>query len=300
MNGVEGLDVADRSELLESALEALTEGIALIGNNGRIALWNSTAEILTGWKAREVAGRQVRQMLDALLPGGARQWIRQAKISGPGNRGNVVGMRHKAGHEIPVVARVLALRDGLGDDIGTEVLFHPAESIDALPNGDWSDDATVSENQRQLQDRLVCMHEEFRRGDFPMGVMWVSVDQAPELQRSHGTGACEAMLQKLEKTIAGGLKPVEEVGRWGDQDLLILCHERTAAALASHAQMLARLARTTDFRWWGDRISLTVSVGAAQAEEQESLSSLLERAQAAMEKRFRAGGNGITAAQGSR
>ena len=26
--------------------------------------------------------------------------------------------------------------------------------------------------------------------------------------------------------------------------------------LAAHAQMLAGLARTADFRWWGDRLSL--------------------------------------------
>ena len=52
--------------------------------------------------------------------------------------------------------------------------------------------------------------------------------------------------------------------------------------LAAHAQMLAGLARTTEFRWWGDRVSLTVSIGAAQAERGEPLAGLLERAQAAM------------------
>ena len=46
--------------------------------------------------------------------------------------------------------------------------------------------------------------------------------------------------------------------------------------------MLGGLARTTDFRWWGDRISISVSIGAAQAEKGESLDRLLERAQSAM------------------
>jgi GGDEF domain-containing protein len=70
--------------------------------------------------------------------------------------------------------------------------------------------------------------------------------------------------------------------------------------LASHAQNLAGLTRTTDFRWWGDRISLTVSIGAAQADAGEQLSALLERAQAAMLESARAGGNHVTAAQGRR
>ena len=68
--------------------------------------------------------------------------------------------------------------------------------------------------------------------------------------------------------------------------------------LAAHAQSLAGLARTTEFRWWGDRVSLTVSIGAAQAELGEPLAELLDRAQAAMFVSVRAGGNHIAAAQG--
>jgi PleD family two-component response regulator len=68
--------------------------------------------------------------------------------------------------------------------------------------------------------------------------------------------------------------------------------------LASHAQALADLARTADFRWWGDRTSLTVSIGAAQAEPESSLVDLLERAKDAMLTSFHAGGNQITSAPG--
>jgi GGDEF domain-containing protein len=58
------------------------------------------------------------------------------------------------------------------------------------------------------------------------------------------------------------------------------------------------MARTADFRWWGDRISLTVSVGAATAEKGEMLPGLLERAQSAMLASAAAGGNHITLAPG--
>jgi GGDEF domain-containing protein len=88
------------------------------------------------------------------------------------------------------------------------------------------------------------------------------------------------------------------MGRWGDDEYLILSHERTPEMLASHAQVLAGLARTADFRWWGDRVSLTVSVGAAQAERDGSLIDLLERAKAAMFSSIHAGGNHITSAPG--
>jgi GGDEF domain-containing protein len=88
------------------------------------------------------------------------------------------------------------------------------------------------------------------------------------------------------------------MGRWGDDEFLILSHERTPEMLATHAQALAGLARTADFRWWGDRASLTVSIGAAQAEEDCTLVDLLEKAKAAMLTSFHAGGNQITSAPG--
>jgi GGDEF domain-containing protein len=104
------------------------------------------------------------------------------------------------------------------------------------------------------------------------------------------------MFLKVERALAQGLRPGEHLGRWGEDEFLVISHERTTAMLAVHAQMLAGLARTADFRWWGDRVSLTVSIGAAQAESAYSLIDLLERAKAAMFSSFHLGGNHITAA----
>jgi diguanylate cyclase (GGDEF)-like protein len=136
------------------------------------------------------------------------------------------------------------------------------------------------------------------RGGSPLGVLWITVDQAQALRKTHGARACEAMLEKLERALAQGLRPAEELGRWGDDEFLIITHERTPEMLAAHAQLLAGQARTADFRWWGDRVSLTVSIGAAQADPGETLPQLLERAQAAMVSSIHAGGNHATPASG--
>jgi diguanylate cyclase (GGDEF)-like protein len=105
------------------------------------------------------------------------------------------------------------------------------------------------------------------------------------------------MLEKVERAMANGLRPGEQVGRWGEDEFLVISHERTPEMLAEHAQVLAGLARTADFRWWGDRISLTVSIGAAQAGNSGTLKELLERAQAAMLESIHAGGNHVTHAR---
>jgi diguanylate cyclase (GGDEF)-like protein len=122
------------------------------------------------------------------------------------------------------------------------------------------------------------------------------VDQAHDLRKTHGAGACEAMFKKVERALAHGLRPLEYLGRWGEDEFLVISHERTPAMLARHAQVLAGLARTADFRWWGDRVSLTVSIGAAQAESTETLADLLNRTKAAMVSSHHAGGNHIRVA----
>ncbi len=196
------------------------------------------------------------------------------------------------------MARIMILRDGLGGRIGAAIVFHPAESLDALPHGDNSEGDAVASSQADLEERLAIVYEDFTRGGVPFGILWITVDQAQELRKTHGARACEAMLDAMEHTLRHGLRPTEELGRWGDNEFLVLSHERTPEMLAAHAQVLTGQARTADFRWWGDRASLTVSIGAAQAEEGDTLAQLLRRAQTAMTASIHAGGNHVTSAPG--
>ena len=197
---------------------------------------------------------------------------------------------------MPVIVRVLVLRNGLGERIGTALLFHPAESLDALPHGESDEQQGAAESRAELEERLQTEFDDFARGGPPLGVLWMSIDQAEELRKTHGVAACNAMLEKIRHAVAQGLRPTEEMGRWGDDEFLIVAHERNEGVLAAHAQMLAGMARTADFRWWGDRISLTVSIGAAQAcnDSTETLARLLLRAREAMETSSREGGNRAT------
>jgi len=130
--------------------------------------------------------------------------------------------------------------------------------------------------------------------------MWIKVDQAETLHKTHGAGACASMMEKIQHACSAGLRPAEVLGRWGDDEFLVISHERTPEMLNAHGRVLVGLARTAEFKWWGDRVSLTVSIGAAQAcnESDETLAALLERAQRAMETSSGAGGNCVTSAQG--
>lgn len=291
--------MADRTELLDSALDMLPDGLAVFGGEDEVVLWNHAAEAITGYAGVELRMRPVPEELEALIAEGPRLVEVRPGTSARAGRGALVRLRHKLGHEIPVMTRRLVLRDGLGGRIGTAAMFHPAQSLDALPHGEAGEDAEVAASQADLDDRLSSEFEDFQRGGLPFGVLWIGVDQAHDLRRTHGAGACAAMFEKVQRALRAGLRPGEEIGRWGEDEFLVIAHERTAEMLAGHARTLAGLARTTDFRWWGDRVSVTVSIGAAQAECGHSgdLAQLLERARKAMVASMREGGNRVVSAE---
>jgi diguanylate cyclase (GGDEF)-like protein/PAS domain S-box-containing protein len=289
--------MTDRTELIEAALDSLPEGIALLGDRGEVMFWNRAAEAIAGYASVELLTRPIPVGLEALLLDGIRYGNLQQDLKPQAGHGAVVHARHKLGHNVQAIARILILRDGLGNRIGTAVVFHPAANLDALPHGESGED-DVETSQADIEERLENEFGDCANGALPFGILWITVDQAQGLRKTHGAGACEAMLKKLERALTQGLRPSEELGRWGKDEFLIIAHERTPEMLAAHAQGLAGLARTADFRWWGDRVSLTVSIGAAQADQAETLAHLLERAQEAMIASMQAGGNHVTPAPG--
>ncbi len=288
----------DRSELVEAALDVLPNGIAVAGEEGQVVFWNRAAEAITGYASAGMLGRPVRDALEELVVGGAHQWTRQTNAETQPGRGVLLHVHHRLGHTVPAMVHVLVLRNGLGARIGAAAVFHPTESLDALPRGECGDGSGIEKSQADLEERIEEVFEDFTRAGVPFGVLWVTVDQAHELRRTHGGRACEEMLEKVERALMNGLRPTENLGRWGDDEFLVLSHERSAELLADHAQRLAGLARTAEFRWWGDRVSLTVSIGAAQADPTEKMAQLLERARAAMISSVHEGGNHIALAPG--
>jgi diguanylate cyclase (GGDEF)-like protein/PAS domain S-box-containing protein len=288
--------MTDRVELLEAALDSRPDGIALLGDDGEVVFWNRAAEAITGFAGIEMLGNAIPDPLAPLLEEAELQ--ADLPPEAQPSRGVLVHARHKLGHCFDAIARRVSLRDGFGEHIGDAVVFHPAASLEALPHGEMPEGELLEESQADFEERLQEKFEDCQHGGVPFGVLWINVDQARDLHKTHGAAACQAMLAKVRHALAQGMRPADEIGCWGADEFLIAAHERTADMLVAHAQTLAGLARTADFRWWGDRVSITVSIGAAQFRNgtSETLSQLLERAKHAMETSTSMGGNRVTPA----
>ena len=289
------------SDILTAALGALDEGIAVLDGEARVLVWNRAAAAISGYQSAEMLAKPLpaeAYEIDAHHLEAHR--VQEGAAGGvvmQGDRPVLVHIRHRQGHSLPAMLHRTALRDVLGKRFGTLLRFHPVEEIDTLPHGETGgcDDALLNhleESQAGVEDRLDEAMREWNSNEVPFGVLWIRVDQAVLLRKTHGRDASEAMLKIVEQTLLHGLRASEMLGRWGTNEYLVLAHERSAALLAAHGEHLTVLAQRADFRWWGDRVPLTVSVGAAQAEQNQTLAILLKRAQTAMEASHAGGGNG--------
>lgn len=284
-------------ELLEAVLDSLPEGVWLMGEDHKVLFWNRAAETATGFSAMDLIGRDPPDALAPLIS----SEIPKDYLSEDGlalDREKVVRIYHKFGYPIHVETRMMVLRDELGGRIGMACIFRATENVQALPHGSYEGDEQADADRKRFEERLAATYKDFIDEGTPFGVLWISVDQAQALHRTHGDMAFRNMLAKIGCTLSLGLRPNEEMTRWGDGEFLVISHERTAEMLGLHAQTFVGLARTTDFQWWGDRVTLSVSVGAAQANRGESLCDLLDRAQRAVEVSSDAGGNQFARAAG--
>jgi diguanylate cyclase (GGDEF)-like protein/PAS domain S-box-containing protein len=283
-------------------LHEFEEGIAVLDAESRVLFWNHAAEAITGYLSVELLARTLptdAYEIDAhhhavLSPAEAHD---ATPITGQMERPLLVNLHHRQGHSLPAMLRRRPLRNALGKRFGTLLRFHPVEEIDTLPHGAADEDGghenRVEQSQAEMEDRLDEAWTEWSVNTIPLGLLWITIDQAAMLRKTHGRDASEAMLAIVERTLLHGLRPTEILGRWGAYEFLVLCHERTPEMLQAHARHIVSLAHTADFRWWGDRVNLTVSIGVAQAEEADTLRCLLKRAQRGMQESAFAGGNQV-------
>lgn len=318
--------MGDRMAMLEATLDLMEEGISVLDEQSKVVYWNKAACVLTGYSAVDVIGRpcpeelfrvdQLHRNKEVAVP---QAELKAGSAAGEGVAGlffiqpsaeqtqagepslerlTLAAIHHKLGHEVPAMLRKMTLRNLQGTRMGAVLLFYPAEEVDALPRGESGEGAGIGARQEEMEDRLGAAHHQWTTGAMPFGLLWITVDQARLLRKTHGRDACEAMLRSVEDTLLRQMKPAETIGRWGDNEFLIIAHERSLEQLTDHAWRLAGLARTVDFRWWGDRIGLTLSIGTSFAMEAETLPCLLNRARQAMRASECVGGNHVTEAKG--
>ena len=285
----------DDSVTCRSILESLPTGLCVVDMQKKILLWSDGAERITGHLRHEVIGRCciAEPLLHCDQPGcefcSEECALARAMKTSHSAEGNGF-LHHKAGHEVPVRMRAVPVRNQHGSIIGAVETFETmqqAANSDARASAVQSPESidattgTASRSMVELQLRRALAA--FREAEVSFGVLLVQIENLAHFRARLGSEAAFSFLRVVARTLEGTLWITDFIGRWRDDQFLVVLSGCREEALHSVLERVRRTLAGEGIEWWGERHSLPVSIGHASSQDQDTIDAVLERAQKSLE-----------------
>jgi diguanylate cyclase (GGDEF)-like protein/PAS domain S-box-containing protein len=282
-------------EICRSILESLPAGLCVIDVQKKIVFWSDGAERITGHSRYEVIGRScvAEPLLYCDQPGcefcsDNCPLARAIKTARPAE--SIGFLHHKAGHEIPVRARAVPVRNVHGSIIGAAAIFddqhEPAGgdqrgNLTRLPG--CVDEVTGVANHVMMQSHLREALATFTDMHVPFGILSLRIERLEHFRASFGLEAASSLLRVVARTLESALWRTDCVGRWSDDQFLVILNGCRDESLYPVRDRVRRILANDAIEWWGERRSLPLSIGQATAQAGDTVDSLLERTHQSLE-----------------
>ena len=279
------------SNFYEVLLMNMYEAANLMDTDLKVLLWNPAAEKLTGYKQSEVLGKPCQKnflihdgkklinLCDELCP--IRQTIKDGLI-----RNVEVFLSHKKGHRIPVLMRVIPIRNSGGMIIGAVETYHETSPKVAMPASstylkkmDMLDSLTEMGNQRYLDIHLHSRLEEWKQHKVPLGLLYIDVDNLTHINDSYGERVGDDILKTIANTLANNIRFYEFIGRWEEDKFLVVLVNADNTKLDLIANKLRLLIEQSNVRVRDTLLRTTVSMGVTLARPRDTVETLVSRAE---------------------
>ena len=274
--------------------DEMFDGVYVLDTERRIVYWNPAAEAITGFPAQDVVGTACRHNIlmhvdeqgNELCHGG--RCPAGCSILDGGRREDRVFLRHRDGHRVPVMTRIIPFGGGAGGAAGVMEIFRPdAPSPDAtrlrqLKDLAMRDPLTGIGNRRYGEARLSACLSDYSRYGWPFGVLFVDVDHFKRVNDAHGHAVGDAVLRMVGQTLLGAVRASDSVARWGGEEFIVFPRHIDDWQLERLGEKIRRLVASAGYNHHGATIQVTVSVGCALIGDRDDGSHIVDRADRAM------------------
>lgn len=285
-------------------LESLPHGLYIIDTNRCIRFWNAGAERITGYLPQEVIGRRCpdtplrhcdenfANLCDLGCP------VDDTVRDGHPREANLY-LCHRNGHHVPIHMWVVPIRNEHGIIIGAAETFDeghrsadapapsPSASSSHRPYG-----LTGVGDAASVRAFLEKALEAFEQRETPVGVLQIALDAFAEFRKAHGGPAAERIAQSVAEALSHSMAKQDVIGQWDEDQFLAVLVDCPPVMLASAADRLRHVAQAVAISWWGDRLSVSLSVGGTAARTGDTVESLLGRTGRALRACLQSG-NGV-------
>ncbi len=292
--------------LYRTLLDNLYDGVYFVDQDRRITYWNKGAERITGYLASEVIGRLCSDnILVHVDKSGKRLCTEICPLSDAAldsaERSKEVFLHHKNGHRVPITIRVAPIRDERGSVVGGVEIFTdntPAavalERLAELERLAYVDALTGLANRRYAEITLNARLEELQRYGWRFGVLFIDIDHFKDINDRYGHNLGDQVLKMVAKTLQNSVRSFDVVSRWGGEEYVAVIANVESENLLTAANRSRALVEESGLPAYPG-LRITISLGATLARADDTIDSLIKRADALMYQSKKAGRNRVTA-----
>jgi diguanylate cyclase (GGDEF)-like protein/PAS domain S-box-containing protein len=303
---VQCMQLIDDPEFYRSALDSVSAGVYLVDRNGKILFWNSSAERITGYLRQDMLGHSALEDFLGHLDGDSNQVQADAlPVSVVLREGKAsiaqVSIRHKSGHRVPASLHAAPIRDPFGELLGAVETLEDSVSAGPIHHRQSKlqaygclDEVSGVLNHAALQTHLRETLATFAESPVPFSILCIGVDNVEKIKTGYGAGAVATALRVIGMTLENSLRPTDQIGRWMGNEFVAVLLECGDDEVRRVAERLQRMANQCEMEWWGDRLAVTVSIGATGAQPADTVEAILQRAENALRECNRLGGSRVT------
>lgn len=280
-------------ETCRNILESVLVGLCVVDVNKRIVFWSDGAQHITGYQRHEVIGHScieapILHCDESAGDACAESCPAAIAIHTAKPAELTCFVQHKSGHRMPLHVQASPVRDAHGSIIGAVETFASARHSSGQSRPEiWKTPACVDEpsgvaSRAMMQCHLREAMETFAEMQVPFAVLRIRLEGLDHLRASCGQEAAFALLRVMAGTIEGAFWGTDFVGRWSQEEFLVILNGCSEEALRSVRERIRRMAARASIEWWGERHSLPVTFGAAAVAGDDTIENLLERAERAL------------------
>ena len=200
-----------------------------------------------------------------------------------------------------VFLRVAPIREH-GDEItGANVMFHDVSSqivlinkIKDLERSASIDFLTQIPNRRLFERSLISKFEELQRDGRIFGIIFIDIDNFKKVNDTFGHDVGDLVLKMVAKKLQDTLRPYDTLGRWSGEEFVALVSGVDKMQLYAVASRLRSMVERASLFNAESVIKVTISVGATLAVREDTIQSLMKRADNLMYASKKSGKNKVT------
>lgn len=157
-----------------------------------------------------------------------------------------------------------------------------SRTIDELKGLALLDPLTNLPNRRYLNSYLENRMNEYRKLAIPFAAIIMDVDHFKQVNDTYGHDIGDQVLIMLAETLRDAFRKNDIIGRWGGEEFLAVITGISQEDLIHICEKTRMLVKNSSLRSVEHPLGVSISLGASIVTENDTLSSLLKRADDAL------------------